>query len=360
MRRRPVIKNLRNYYNEIDGKMIFKKKVLALTQGPNVPSTRFRWAQYMPDLRASGLSVCESASLNGAYAPPSKGRRPVWFVKSVTESLFRAIDANTTDVCFLQRNLIATLYTWEWVIKRPLVFDVDDAIFIGPRGGAANKIAKLADVIICGNNYIAEHFSRYGKIEVLPTAIDADRFTPAGTTDGGEVIIGWSGTSGGFDYLYSVEDALADVINARPNVFLKVVSDRAPKFRLLSANRIRFVKWSPENEVLEVQSFTVGIMPLFDNPWARGKCSFKMLTYMAVGIPVLVSPVGMNNEVLSLGECGIPARSKDQWVEALIHLVDDQLRRRKMGEIGRSIVETHYSKKVIGPKLAAILASTVS
>ncbi len=333
------------------------KNVLALTQGSNIPSARFRWAQYVPDLVASGLIVHESASLNGAYAPLSRLERPFWFAKTFAESFLRALRTRDADVCFLQRNLIATLYTWEWLVKKPLVFDVDDAIFVGPRGSSANQIASRADLIICGNGYIAEHFSRIGKVELLPTAIDSDRFIPADKTDDCKFIIGWSGTSGGFQYLYSIENALADVIKNRPNVFLKIVSDREPEFKIIPRDRIQFVRWSPSVEVSEVQSFTIGIMPLIDDDWARGKCSFKMLTYMAVGIPVLVSPVGMNNEVLSMGGCGLSAQSKNQWVEALIHLIDDQSARKKMGATGRSIVETHYSRKIIGPKLAKILTS---
>lgn len=320
-----------------------------------MPSTRFRWSQYCNDLCSRGIDITEYSSTYGAYAPQDKFSRPIWLSQTLLDSLVRSVSSRTADVCFLQRNLIATLYTWEWTLKKPIAFDVDDAIHCGPRGKYANKIAERANVIICGNKYLADHFCKYGNIEILPTAIDVDRFVPLKDALDETVIIGWSGTSGGFQYLYMIEDALAEVLRARPQSVIKIVSDRPPQFQLLPIDQIHYVEWSPSIEVSEVQSFTIGIMPLIDNDWARGKCSFKMLTYMAVGIPVVVSPVGMNNEVLSMGACGLSAQSKNQWVETLVHLIDDLSSREKMGATGRSIVEAHYSRKVIGPKLARIL-----
>ncbi len=104
-----------------------------------------------------------------------------------------------------------------------------------------------------------------------------------------------------------------------------------------------------------LQSFAVGIMPLSDTPWSRGKCSFKMLTYMAAGLPVVVSPVGMNREVLALGDCGFAATSRDDWVDALSIVLREQERSRAMGAIGRRIVENHFSRDVIAPRLAMLL-----
>lgn len=332
-------------------------RVAALTQGECVPSTRFRWVQYVPDLEAAGLVVKEYSSLFGAYAPMKISDRPFWLVKTLGESLVRSILSRSADVCFLQRNIVATLHTWERLLKKPIIFDVDDAIFVGPRGRSANKIAQCAEIIVCGNAYLAEHFSRFGKVEILPTAVDSERYTPNHLASSEEVVIGWSGTSGGFQYLYDIEESLAKVLKARPKAVLKIVSDRRPNFKLIPEEQCHYETWTGASEVEALQGFSIGIMPLTDNPWAKGKCSFKMLTYMAVGIPVVVSPVGMNNEVLGKGACGLAAGAQMQWIESLIHLIDDVSERKAMGAVGRNIVESFYSRSVIGPRLAEIISS---
>lgn len=322
-----------------------------------MPSTRFRWAQYIPDLVASGLVVSEYCAAFGSYAPMKKSDRPIWLVKTLGESLARSILSRSADVCFLQRNMVATLHTWEGLLKKPIVFDVDDAIFVGQRGNSANKIAQRAEIIVCGNSYLANHFERFGKVEILPTAVDSERYKPNHVASRDEIVIGWSGTSGGFEYLYDIEESLSQVLKARPKAVLKIVSDRRPNFKLIPEEQFHYEAWTAASEVQALQGFSIGIMPLVDDPWSRGKCSFKMLTYMAVGIPVIVSPVGMNIEILNKGKCGLSADSRTQWVESLIHLIDDVSERKVMGVVGREILEKFYSRKVIGPRLAEIISS---
>lgn len=328
--------------------------VAALTQGQTVPSTRFRWAQYVSDLQAAGISTWEIPSRCGAYAPASTIARPLWLGTAVCEGLWRALRSRVSEVCFLQRNLVATLCTWEPLLRQPFAFDVDDAIFVGPRGASADRIARRASVTICGNSFLANHFAVLGKVEILPTAVDTDRFVPCTPRDG-RPVIGWSGSSSGFAYLLDIEPAVQCALDRFPDAIIKIVSDRKPDFRTLPGARVVFEPWHPDTEVTSLQSFTVGLMPLRDTPWARGKCSFKMLTYMAVGVPVVVSPVGMNNEVLAHGACGYPARTHDEWVDAISSLIANPNAAADLGRAGRSIVETQYARRVIGPRLAQIL-----
>lgn len=123
----------------------------------------------------------------------------------------------------------------------------------------------------------------------------------------------------------------------------------------MPADRVEYVPWSPESEASVIQSFDVGIMPLDDSPWARGKCSYKMLLYMACGIPVVVSPVGMNAEVLALGSCGLGATSESVWNESLAHLLEDRHARLSYGHRGREIVLNEFSITTVAPRLASVL-----
>jgi glycosyltransferase involved in cell wall biosynthesis len=331
-------------------------KIVGITQGLNQPSTRFRWTQYIDDFTANGFEVSELESKFGAYAPFEKIKRPLWIAKSLAENILRTRESNKFDIRFLQRNLTATLCTFEPYLKRPLIFDVDDAIFLGPRGRSADVIAGYSSLVVCGNEFLANHFSKFAPVEVLPTAVDSIKFSPAeNQANKSSVVIGWSGSSSGFKYLYSIEVAIKRILIANPDAVLKVVADKPPLFKTLPKDRVIFEKWTPQREVDVIREFTLGIMPLHDDLWARGKCSFKMLTYMAVGIPVVVSPVGMNLDILSRGNCGYAPESLDDWFDAITALLINESDRGEMGAVGRRLVESTYSRAVIAPKLVDVI-----
>lgn len=333
-----------------------KPKLLSLTQGKYVPSTRFRWSQYVEYLSSFGFELNEITSYFGAYPPASRIARYPWIGASFFENFCRAVRSRNYDVIFLQRNLTATLCTFEPYLKKPLIFDVDDAIFLGARGHTADVIASHSSVVVCGNEFLANHFSKFAPVEILPTAVDSIKFSPAkNSANKPSAVIGWSGSSSGFKYLYSIEPAIKRVMAVNPDVVLKIVADRPPVFENLPTDKVIFEKWTPQREVDAIREFTLGIMPLYDDLWARGKCSFKMLTYMAVGIPVVVSPVGMNLEILSKGNCGYAPASLDDWFDAMTSLLANEGDRVKMGGVGRHLVETTYSRAVIAPKLIDVI-----
>jgi glycosyltransferase involved in cell wall biosynthesis len=331
-------------------------RVSALTQGVRQPSTRFRVEQHIDALTRHGIEIEHIPAYPGAYPPVSRGRRVAWLPQAVLDAALRVQRTSDSDICLLQRELVSTLHTAERLISRPIVFDVDDAIFIHQRYRSIDKIAKQARLITCGNTFLADYFSAHGRVEILPTAVDSSRFMPAvGLID--RPVIGWSGSSSVFAYLESIQEPLRIVLDRFPDAVFSVIADRPPMLARIPIDRMLFIPWSENTEVQGLQSFTVGIMPLTDTPWSRGKCSFKMLTYMAVGLPVVVSPVGMNLEVLRLGDCGFAASSDDDWVDTLTTLLSDRDRSACMGLTGRRIIDSYYSLDVIAPRLATLLRS---
>lgn len=336
-----------------------KLQVAGLTQGISVPSTRFRLLQHLDLLADQGVTVTHLPARFGAYPPAGLMARLGWFPSALGDAFKRSYQANTADVCFLQRELVSTLRTGEPLLRRPIVFDVDDAIFLHPRGRQSDATARQATLVICGNRFLAEHYGQFAQVIVLPTAVDTERFHPL-PCEIDPPVIGWSGSSANLPYLYQIEDALHSALQLLPSVQLHVVCDSPPVFRSLPSERVRFIRWHPDVEVAALQRFNVGLMPLPDTPWSRGKCSFKMLTYMAVGIPVIVSPVGMNVEVLGHGNCGFAAVTKDAWVGAICQLIKDRSLAGVMGKTGRSITESVYAKKCIGLKLARALLEASS
>ena len=330
-------------------------RIAALTQGSRVPSTRFRIEQHVGGLASEGLDVVHLPSGIGAYPPNKLSARIRWFPSALADAAARAMATRAFDACLLQRELVSTLHTCERLIRRPLIFDVDDAIYLHPRGKQTDGIARRARLVVCGNRVLAEHYADLAPVAVLPTAVDTSRFVPADSASQTSHVIGWSGTSSGFPYLRMIEPALARLLKMHPTAIVVVMAERPPHLPSLPSGRVRFMPWSEESEVAAIQSFNVGLMPLVDDAWSRGKCSFKMLTYMACGVPVVVSPVGMNADVLSMGELGYGPRTQDEWVDAIDAVLADAALGRRMGQRGRYVAESHFSCGVIAPRLAELL-----
>jgi glycosyltransferase involved in cell wall biosynthesis len=336
-------------------------KVIAYTGGHNAPARVPRVLQYIPHLRLQDIEMTESPSRAGLY-PPERGfvKRAGWGMRNLAEHLSTVRQSYQYDVTLLQREMLSTFITFEPLTKRPRVLDVDDAIWVYRGGGFACRLARCCDHVICGNSFLAEGFSRWNpSVSVLPTAVDTRRFAPStGGQRAERPVIGWLGLSSGFCFLHKIEAALCDVLCNHPESVLRIISDKAPTFRLLPPGQVEYAPYSREREVAHIQEMTVGIMPLDDSEWARGKCSFKMIQYMSCGIPVVVSRFGMNAEVLQKGDIGFGAAKPQDWVDALEALLVNQELRARMGRAGRAVVELHYSLEVLAPRLAKALVSS--
>jgi glycosyltransferase involved in cell wall biosynthesis len=281
-----------------------------------------------------------------------------WGGAAVLDGLCRAARSYAGKFSLLQREFISTLSTVEPLTKKPRILDVDDAIWLFRGGRAARRLASVSDKVICGNSFIAEQFSKWSRnIEIIPTAVDTGRYIPRGGGQvGEEFVIGWCGTSSGFAYLSHIEPPLKTLLEL-PNTRLLVISNERPQFPSIDPRRVNFVPWSDESEVAGLQRMSVGIMPLDDSDWSRGKCSCKMLSYMASGLPVVVSDFGMNSEILAADSVGIGVRTLDEWTEALIALYKDPARGLAYGRTGRKVVEETFSLSVICEKLVAAIRS---
>jgi len=335
-------------------------KVAGLTGGLHSPGARFRVGQFVGPLRALGVDLRWRPAPVSSYPPRSRVLRPLWLPVSAAARLPSVASTWSADVTLLQRELVSTLATLEGLTRRPRVLDVDDAIWLRRGGVFAARIARGCDLVIAGNDHLADWFAGHCRqVMVLPTAVDTARFRPLheheSPADDGPVVIGWSGTSSNLEFLVGVEAALARVFRERPNCRLAVCSNEPPRFTVLPADRVTFEPWRPTTEARFFRELDVGLMPLPDNDWTRGKCSYKMLLYLSSGVPVVVSPVGMNAAILAQDEVGLGAVGEDQWVASLLSLIDDAGLRRRMGGRGVSLVSTHYSVDALAPRLAGML-----
>jgi glycosyltransferase involved in cell wall biosynthesis len=264
------------------------------------------------------------------------------------------------SITWLEREILPGYITLEYSLKRPMVMDVDDAIWLSRPFGrkAVAKIAARADVIVAGNRFLADWFSHYNQnVRIVPTAVDLERYRPRSQKErdySSKFVIGWTGTSGNLKYLYAIETPLKRFMDNHLSAEILVIADEAPTFKQIPMDRMQFVPWSVEVEASEIQRMDVGIMPLSEDEWSRGKCSFKVLQYMACAVPVIVTPVGMNAELLALGGLGLGAACDDDWYDGLAMLYANTECSRRMGMVGRSMMEAHFSRDVVTAKLAEI------
>lgn len=321
------------------------RRVIAITGGKTVPSRRYRIDAIIPYVRRLGIEMEELCSRVACYPPSRKALRPGWFIAALAERLTYVFRARKYDAVILQRELISTMATIEHLLPAPRIFDVDDAIFLYRDGKAAKRIASGSTLVVCGNQYLADTFSQWNdNIAVIPTGVDTERLKPAESKSESEgLTIGWIGTVGNFGYLEQIKTALAYVLRSQPSVRFRLVSSELPEFLRDLGNQFEFVRWRPGIEEIQIPTFSIGVMPLEDNAWARGKCAFKMLQYMAAGVPVIASDVGVNGELLRKADIGIGVKAGADWTDALMTLLSDEQARRRLGQNGRALAVSAYS-----------------
>lgn len=341
-----------------------KYKIATFTGEINDPSSRYRIRQYKQVLKDMNIIVEDYYSKEGRYPPPEKYKRLLWLSKTMTER-FKQVNIykkKDYDITILQREMISTLKTFESFIKKPYIFDVDDSIHLGKRAKNIIDIAKNADSVICGNQYLADFYRQYSdNIYILPTAVDTEIYIPLisnKTNKSNNIVIGWIGTSGNHRFLYKIENALKYILENNRNTKLLIISNLEPEFNV-SIN-YEFINWTEENEIRDIQKIDIGLMPLDYSGMSLGKCSFKMLQYMACGIPVVVTPVGMNIEVMDKGDLGFAAKDfYKEWILYIEELINNEEMRCSMGKEAREVVELNYSLNICAKKLYNIIIDSI-
>lgn len=305
--------------------------VLFLTSGFNTPSSRFRVMQYLPRLRGlvrASVAPCRPAK-DLTHFDFRYGGLPLAALlgtAKLASRMFSIIRAPFHDLVYIERELMVSLAPalekMTMALAARSIFDFDDSIHLRHPDTIA-AICRRATRVVAGNEFLAAFARRHtDRVSVVPTPINTDRFTP-GTRDGKTVV--WTGSGHNLKYLAA--------IRARIRRPLRVVSDRRPDFEC------EFIPWSPKGEVEALRTAAVGIMPLPDDDWARGKCGFKLLQYMACGLPCVASPVGVNGEIV--GETGVVT---DDWETGIERALGME------GAPARARVEERYSLNALFPR----------
>lgn len=342
-------------------------RVVFFLQGERVPAARVRGRAIARALEAAGVtcelriphpSVYGDTDLPGPLGWP----RPLYSVAAAVARLGQLGGLRRDDVIFFQRPMVelpTTALERLAARGRRVIFDFDDAIYLNRFGaGKLRRLVALADRVIAGNRTLAAAAAAPEKTVVIPTAVDTARFTPAlrpaDGRRGRDVVVGWTGLASNYRQLATALPGLAAALR-RTGARLLLVSNAPPPgaFTELGAE---YRPWSPDDEPAALAAMDIGLMPLPDTPYARGKCAFKLLQYMAVGIPGVASPVGANAEVVTDGVDGFLPRDQSAWEEALVRLIEDPGLRAQVGARGRARVESTYSLAAVTPAYLRVLS----
>jgi len=338
--------------------------LLFLTSGTRAPSSRFRVLQYVPHLRKLGHRCTVWPSR------PEKYESYRWLGWRLSERYrrwrraweIRQIPRRQFDVVLLERELFDDP-SWEQEaqlrnVAPALVLDVDDGIHLRYPEKFA-KVATFADRILAGNRLLQQVAARYNaQVTMLPTCVDCERYQPRPFTALSEPrrpIIGWTGTSSNLPYLQSLAEPLQQLYAETP-FELQVITDFSPSVRRFDMGiPTKLIRWSEKTELRDLAQFEIGIMPLPDDEWSRHKCGFKLIQYLATGIPAVASPVGVNREIIQPGVNGELAETSEDWKAALQKLLQSSDLRLRYGQAGRQRIVERYSVQSQLPTLVSAL-----
>lgn len=339
------------------------------------PGQRFRFEQWLRLLPAGALDadilpLFSHRAYRRLYETGGASRKAA---QTIFGGLRRAVDvlAVRSDVVFVYRELFplgGPILERLLAKRNRFVFDFDDAIWLGDTSAANTAVArfkrpdKIADIVAMatrttvGNGFLRDYALSFSdRVDVVPTTLDTDAYVPPpARTRGDRVRIGWSGSPSTGQHLKDIEPALRRILRDLP-VELVVMGD--PTFRLPGASNVTVLPWTRDSERDVVGSFDIGLMPLPEDEWSRGKCGFKALLYMSLGVPAVVSPVGANCEIVHDGENGLHARTDTEWFDSIATLVDDERLALRLGRAGRETVVERYSGQRWAPRFLEILES---
>lgn len=329
-------------------------KILGLISSPTDPASRTRIMQYESWLKE------EKAYLYCKYFLPLRDADPAGWAKLLRKmtgiSEWRSSDlvksAGRIPLLFnqsgydliWQNRLIQLKHSfWEKRLKKPVVFDFDDSIWINEGEKQVSNKIKHSQMIFAGNAFLADYANKYhSNVKIVPTTIDTERLFPLPARQD-IFTIGWIGTKSNFQYLEMIKAPLFEFLSSHKDSRLLIISSELPDFLAGKNEQVSFKKWEPERENEYLNECSVGIMPLTDSEWTRGKCGYKLLQYLACGKPVVASPIGVNAQILREADIGLDVAAEKDWVHALEKIKNDPDYSFSFSKNGRKLVLDKYS-----------------
>lgn len=346
-------------------------KILLLSRYDRLgASSRVRSLQYLSFLESRGWEVDVCPLFSDRYLQALYSAQPRWsqVIFGYLGRVRVLLRPKNYDLFWIEKELFPFMPAFvEYLFAKtsvPYVVDYDDALFHrydkhrsrfiqSVFGRKIDIVMRHAASVVVGNEYLAERARDAGarRVEIIPTVVDLTRYQVVAPASHPQLVVGWIGSPSTSHYLLTLENVFVSLVNKFDVRFVAVGSSEEQ----LQGLPIETWHWSEKSEVQAIQSFDIGIMPLTDSPWERGKCGYKLIQYMACGVPVVASPVGVNGQIVDHGVNGFLAQELHEWEQALGRLLNDQELRRRMGSKGRERVESWYSLQVQAPRLEDLL-----
>jgi len=344
-------------------------KVLFLFPYPlkESPSQRFRFEQYLELLKSKNISIktqsfWDTKTWNILYKKGFFIKKTVGLLGGFIRRFFILFEASHYDFVFIHRECTPVgPPVFEWIIakvwRKKIIYDFDDAIWLPDQAkeswpvrilkwrSKVKMICRWSDKVSCGNEYLQKFGLQFNHCSVYnPTTIDTvhlhNPLLYKKKNSNSKITIGWTGTHSTLNYLNELVPVLQRIEKENSNVKISIIANRAPGLPFQS---LKFIPWNINTEIEDLFQFDIGIMPLSDDEWSKGKCGFKALQYMALGITTIASPVGVNKDIIDNGINGFLCSSQDDWINKLSELIQNEKLRKKIGEQGKTTVEQRYS-----------------
>jgi len=343
------------------------------------PGQRYRIEQWAPYLAAEGIEIdfvpFATEELAGIlYRPGLVARKARLMIQASLQRVRHAWAASEYDAVLVHREAALIGPAWSERLARArqprLVYDFDDAVwvpYVSPTNrylsylkfpGKTRALCRMSSLVLVGNAYLAEWARQHNSsVHVVPSTVTLREYrVKPQALRAGDPVIGWTGSHSSIQYLRSLGPALARLRQRHAFRLVVVGVPTEP----VSGIEVEYRPWNAATEAQDLWEFDVGIMPVPDEPWTRGKCGMKAIQYMAVGIPAVVSPVGANRTIVRHGIDGYHASSDDEWVLTLERLLVSRELRLELGAAGRASVEANYSAEAQAPRVARLLEGMLS
>lgn len=334
--------------------------VLFFASGRNVPSTRFRIEPLANEWRKAGhlCRIFYSYPEKYDYLPYLGFRPSQWLKRAIRAGQSLIAGTHSWDVVYLERELFdAPDFEWDCALARLanlFVVDIDDAVFLR-YPTKFTQMARNVDLVIAGNSLIADHFKELGTATtIVPTCLNLEKYTARQSPCSGEKpTVGWIGVTGNLPYLEIAAKGLEQAAAVIPFKLRLITGTplELPKFSNPNIE-VEHIPWNPETDLQELRQCDIGIMPLSDDPWSRHKCGLKLLQYMAMGIPAIASPVGVNCQIIQHRHNGWLAETTRDWTESLLEGFTNRSLWEKISQSGRRTVEEGFDITTHAQRLA--------
>lgn len=332
-------------------------KILLLPGSENSPAARVRIWQFVEPLVNEGHEVTVRCLSPDRHCSPKSKNKVLRFIEQFLITMRRLVwvflnlnDTQKFDVVMMNKDVLPEM-SIRWIEPRMrrkkdnLVFDFDDAIFHGRRNEKLKEILPSFNRVFAGNAYLAEYAKKYlaeEKITIVPTVVDTGKLNPPVVRETGPIRIGWSGSTATIVQCLPLLRSVMEELAKTEDFEFIVIAEVNPRLDWQGVN-VRYIPWTKEAEAEGLQTIDIGLMPLKDEPFEKGKCGLKALQYMAVGAVPVVSPVGVNKQIVEHGVNGFHAKSDEEWISFIKELVKDSLKRQQFGESARQAVIKNYS-----------------